>query len=122
MRVTTLDERTGVLLERLETLCAGGGYHIFEGADLAPDAGAEELGALLSCLAQLRCVEVRYAEGGTYCLKLLPAGRAYAARARERLREEKLRLKYTVLSAFFGALAGGLICTLLTALVLFVGG
>ena len=106
MRVTTLDERTGALLERLETLCAGGGYHIFEGTDLAPDAGAE----------------VRYAEGGTYCLKLLPAGRAYAARARERLREEKLRLKYTALSAFFGALAGGLICTLLTALVLFVGG
>ncbi len=122
MRVTTLDERTGTLLERLETLCAGGGYHIFEEADLVPYFSAEEVGETLSYLADCRCVDVRYAENGTYCIRLLPAGRAYASHARERAREGRLRLKRTALFAFFGSFAGGFLGALLVAFVFLVGG
>ena len=62
MRVTTLDERTLALLERLEALCAGGGYHILEAADLAPFS-AEEAGQALICLSDARCVEIRPEHG-----------------------------------------------------------
>lgn len=121
MRVTTLDERTGALLERLETLCAGGGYHIFEEADLAPYFSAEEVGETLSYLADCRCIELRYAEEGTYCLRMLPAGRVHAAYARERARESAVRIRNTAIAAFLGALAGSLLC-LVPLLVLLVRG
>ena len=62
VRVTTLDERTGALLERLERLCPGGGYHIFEAADLAPDS-EEEIAEAICYLSDSHCVDVRYAEG-----------------------------------------------------------
>ncbi len=119
MRVTTLDERTLALLERLEALCAGGGYHILEAADLAPFS-AEEAGQALICLSDARCVEIRYAENGTYCLRVLPAGRAYVAYARERAREARISRRRNALFAFFGALAGGFFGSLLA--VLLVGG
>ena len=117
MRVTTLDERTGALLERLETLCPGGGYHIFDAGELSAELTDEEVGETLACLADCRCVDVRYAEGGTYCVCVLPAGRAYALQARERARGERLRLRRTALSAFLGALAGGVLVVLAALLV-----
>ena len=104
VRVTTLDERTGALLERLERLCPGGGYHIFEAADLSDS----------------HCVDVRYAEGGTYCLRVLPAGMVYAQQARERARESDLRNRRTAIFAFCGACAGGLLAARIAAVVVLI--
>lgn len=120
--MTTLDERTGALLERLGDLCTGGGYHLLEEADLAGFVPEGTLPETLSYLADCRCVDVRYAENGTYCIRLLPAGRAYASHARERAREGRLRLKRTALFAFFGSFAGGFLGALLVAFVFLVGG
>ena len=122
MRVTTLDERTGALLERLEALCPGGGYHILEESDLAPCSEGEQTGEMLSYLADCRFLEMRYAENGTYCLRILPAGRAYAAHVREQARETRLRVRKTALYAFLGAFAGGLLGALLAVAVFLVGG
>lgn len=119
MRVTTLDERTGAALERLETLCAGEGYHMIEAAELAPLTAAEAAQALVF-LAEAHCVDIRYAENGTYCLRVLPAGRASAAHARERAREMRLFRRRSALGSLFGALAGGFFGSLLA--VLLVGG
>lgn len=119
--MTTLDERTGALLERLGDLCTGGGYHLLEEADLAGFVPEGALPETLSYLADCRCIELRYAEEGTYCLRLLPAGRVHAAYARERARESAVRIRNTAIAAFFGALAGSLLC-LVPLLVLLVRG
>ena len=118
--MTTLDERADALLGRLEALCADGGYHILEQSELP--CSAEETGETLAYLAGQRCVEVRYAEGGTYCLRLLPAGRAYVSRARERARLERRRLGRMAAVSFAGAFAGGLLSAAVALLVLLVGG
>ena len=119
VRVTTLDERTGALLERLERLCPGGGYHIFEAADLAPDS-EEEIAEAICYLSDSHCVDVRYAEGGTYCLRVLPAGMVYAQQARERAKESDLRNRRTAIFAFCGAFAGGLLAALIAAVVVLI--
>lgn len=49
--MTTLDERTGALLERLGDLCTGGGYHLLEEADLAGFVPEGTLPETLSYLA-----------------------------------------------------------------------
>lgn len=117
--MTTLGERAGALLVKLEALCADGGYHIFEDADFLPE---QDAGEMLLFLADSRYVDMRYNENGTYCLRLLPAGRAYAAQMREGRRAETLRLRRGALFAFLGGLAGGLAGALLMLLVLLVGG
>ena len=54
--MTTLDERTGALLERLGDLCTGGGYHLLEEADLAGFVPEGTLPETLSYLADCRCI------------------------------------------------------------------
>ena len=119
--MTTLDERTGALLERLGDLCTGGGYHLLEEAELAGFVPEGTLPETLSYLADCRCIELRYAEEETYCLRMLPAGRVQAACARERVRESAARIRKTALAAFLGALACSILC-LVPLLVLLVRG
>ena len=61
-------------------------------------------------------------EKALVCLRILPAGRAYAAHVREQARETRLRVRKTALYAFLGAFAGGLLGALLAAAVFLVGG
>ena len=118
MRVTTLDERTLSLLGTLETLCPDGGYYIVEAADLP--LSAQEAAEGIACLADSRRIEVRYAEEGTYCLRVLPAGRAYVQQARERDFRMRLHLRRTVLFAFLGAAAGGFLAAMAAVLLVLV--
>lgn len=107
-RVTTLDERTGAFLEHLSRLC-GGGYHLFEEDELKEFLPEGTLGETLFYLADCRCIDMRYAEDGAYCLRILPAGRVQAAFARERARERASAERRTALAAFLGALTGTLL-------------
>ena len=118
--MTTLDERTGALLERICALCEGGGYRLLEEAELSPCA-PEALAEAFACLSDLRLAEVRYA-GEVYCVRVLPAGRAYAAAARERALERRKCARRTALAAFSGALAGGLLCLMALLFVLIARG
>lgn len=116
--MTTLDEGTLSLLGKLETLCPDGGYHIVEAADLA--LPAQEAAECIACLADSRRIDVRYAEEGTYCLRVLPAGRAYVHQARERDCRERRRLRRAALSAFLGAAAGGFLAAMIAVLLVLV--
>ena len=122
VRVTTLDDRTGTLLARLEALCPDGGYHIVEAAELSPAFSAEEAAEGIACLADSRRIDVRYAEEGTYCLRILPSGRAYVLHARDRERAERMRLRQSARIAFAGAFAGGFLAALLAAVIVLVMG
>lgn len=110
----------------------GGSFKVLDAADLlsaVPSGGdeAEVAGALRSLSAE-GYIEVRYAEGGTYCLRSLPKGRAHGERVRaerERAEREEARRRRAwrrgVLAVFFsallGAFAGGCLAGALCALI-----
>ncbi len=118
-----LDEASAQLLSALSALIVGGGYKIVEEGELAPrlPLTGEELTRSLALLEEKRLIDVRYAEGGAFCLRLLPAGRSYAERVeRERLDAKKRNresLLYAALGAFLGGALSGAAVLLLSLLV-----
>lgn len=111
---------TGALLRALNTICSDG-YQIIEEAELLHASAAlhEPLAALMSRLHAQGYIDVRYAEDGVYCLRLLAPGRHYAedrARAFVRARRNARRR----LAALFAAAFSGAFLATLLALGLFL--
>lgn len=119
-----MEEDACGLLAAINAACDGAQWRIFDEDELAdglPRRDGASVSALLERLEARRLIEIRYAEGGTYCVRALPAGRAYMARiaeerAADRARERRLILRAFV-GAFVGALAGAFFGSVLAALV-----
>lgn len=112
----------------------GGSFKVLDVSDLLScipaEARADGAGVsdALRSLSAEGYIEVRYAEGGTYCLRSLPKGQAYGERVRaervraaeegERRRRARRRGLFAVfVSALLGAFAGGCLAGALCALV-----
>ena len=122
-----LDKRTSFLLAKINELCAEGSYKIVEKDELLscfPDklkVDEEGLKQMISYLQEHRYIDVRYADGGVYCVCPLPEGRLYF----EDLRKEKGQtgrnrrdiVLLTVLGAFLGAFIGSVCVWLITTLL-----
>ncbi len=117
-----LDERTGILLEKINETCSDGGSKIVEEGELLscfPETakiGREELSRILGYLEERRYIDVKYADEGVYCLCPLPEGRLYSEQARQRRLETRSRRReiflFSLSGAFFGALMGAFIVLL----------
>ena len=113
-----LDERTGILLDKINEICGESGYKIAEESDLLScfpaymKADAGELKRNLKYLEERRYIDVKYAEEGVYCLCPLPEGRLYFENAREKryegVRRRREMFLTTALGAFLGAVFGSL--------------
>lgn len=107
------------LLVAVNTLCEGTSWRIFDEADLSellPAGQAENISAALEQLEARRLIDLRYAEGGTYCVRVLPAGRAYAARRQEEQAAAAYREHRIFRTAFWGGLAGAFVGAILALL------
>ncbi len=118
-----LDQRTSLLLARIDELCGAGGYKIAEEGELLaafpegerPDGA--ELRRLLGYLCEHAFIDMRYAEEGMYCVCPLPDGRLYFEQERsEQARARRSRREGLLFSAL-GGLAGGLFGGFLAALL-----
>lgn len=123
-----LDERTSVLLEKINELCGGSGYKIAEEDELLScfpariKADGEELSRILGYLEERRYIDVKFAEAGVYCLCPLPEGRLYFEKLREERFEGTRRRRETFLLSLVGAFLGGLLGAAIVGLVfLWVG-
>ena len=113
-----LDRRTGRLLQKLNGLCASAAFCIineeellFEGED------SESVKGMLGFLEDRGYLQLRYADEGEYCIRMLPDGRLYFEQAAAQKREEKTRARVQALCAFLGALGGGILGGGIVALI-----
>jgi len=119
-----LDRRTGIILKRIDSLCADGNYHIIEADELTcalPSGevfGKEALKDILVYLAEHDYVNIKYCDGKTYCVCPLPAGRIYLERAEQRRKEYSMKYIYPFFPSFFGALVGAFVAALAIILLL----
>ncbi len=118
-----LDERTGILLNKINELCGESGYKIAEESELLScfppsyKADSGELKRNLRYLEERRYIDVQYAEEGVYCLCPLPEGRLYFENAREKRYEGARRRRENFLTTALGAFLGGLVGSLLVLLI-----
>lgn len=122
-----LDERTAVLLNHINTLCADGTYQIVEQEELLSCFSAkigmdeESLAKTVSYLQENGYLDVKYAQDGTYCLCPLPEGRMYVERARAAKSDVSRRRRdivlMTAIGAFIGAFVGSLTAWLISTLL-----
>ena len=108
-----LDEASEKLLAALAN-DPGGGFRVVEEGELCTGLSPEQFSRSMSLLEAQGLLELRYAEDGAYCLRLLPASRGYIERERsEALRARKNRrdfFLFSMLGAFAGgALSGGIV-------------
>ena len=84
-----LDRRTGRLLAKLNALCASSAFRIVAD-DVLVFAGAvgESVKGMLGFLKDRGYLELGYAEGGEYCVRILPEGRLYFERAAAEKKDE----------------------------------
>ena len=105
-----LDRRTGALLQKLNTLCKSAAFCMVEEEDLLfSGEDSESVKGMLGFLEDRGYLQLRYAEEGEYCVRILPEGRLYFERAQAERREEVRRSRREALSAFFGALGGSIL-------------
>lgn len=105
-----LDRRTGQLLEKLNALCSRAAFCIVEeGELLSAGEDGESIKGMLGFLKDRGYLELGYAEGGEYCVRILPEGRLYFERAAAERREEQRRNRRETLCGFCGALLGALL-------------
>lgn len=118
-----LDERTSLLLEKINDLCGEGGFHIAEESELlsafptAYRVEKDELMRILRHLERAGYLEIKYAEEGVYCLCPSPEGRGYFETMREKRIENGRRRREIFLISLLGAFCGGLFAALLVSLI-----
>lgn len=114
-----LDERTSLVLNKINELCGDGGYKIAEEGELlacfpvSGRADGEELRHILRYLEERRFIDVKYAEDGVFCLCPLPEGRLYFETAREKRFEGARRRREIFLTTALGAFSGAFLGALL---------
>lgn len=113
-----LDRETSLLLEKIVSSCAGGGYKIIDETDLGSCAlSGGDVRGMLDFLQDNRYVDVRYAEEGVYCVRPLPEGKMYFERVRKEREENRRRRRDTALFSALGAFIGGLLGALVATLI-----
>ena len=114
-----LDRRTGYLLQKLNTLCTGAAFCIVEEEELLfGGEDSESIKGMLGFLEDRNYLQLRYAQNGEYCVRILPEGRLYSERAAAEKREAVRRSRRESLSAFLGALGGGILSGAIVALIM----
>ena len=123
-----LDQRTSILLDKINELCGESGYKIAEESELlscfppSMKADKDELNRILRYLEERRYIDIKYAEEGVYCLCPLPEGRLYFENTREKRYEGARRRREIFLTTALGAFSGGFLGALLVWLLsLWVG-
>ncbi len=104
-----LDELSIQLLSALDKLAGGGNFSVVEEEDilrLVP-ANGEEIARRMSYLEDRQFIDIRYAEAGEYCVRVLAAGRGYGATVAREKREVRRERRDLFLAATVGAFAGG---------------
>lgn len=105
-----LDAGSAAVLAAVNEACRGGEFVILEEAELSRALPyGEDVGKILSYLEEKRLIEVRYAEGGTYCVRTMPAGRSYTEYSAREQSERTKSKRGLFLWAFSGSLAGGVL-------------
>ncbi len=112
-----LDRRTAILLQRINELCADGGYKILETEELlsafSPELAQSEEGldGMLSHLKENEYISLKYADTvrGVYCLSPLPSGRLYAEKVLQKRMEKVKNFQKTLLVNFLGSFLGALL-------------
>ena len=108
-----LNERAEALLAAVNALCERDAYRLLDEEELLAQsrvsADRGELSAALSLLQEGRYIDVCYAEDGVYCLRVLPAGRAYAAQSLTDGLGAARRARRSALMCFMGGLCGALL-------------
>ena len=114
-----LDRRTGTLLKKLNTLIKSAAFCMVEEEDLlfAGEDG-ESIKGMLGFLEDRGYLELRYAEEGEYCMRILPEGRLYFERAAAENQEEKKRARVLMWCALLGAFIVGIFSGGLVALMM----
>ncbi len=114
-----MEEDARELLAAVNALCSGDDWRIADEAELAKylHCDCADIAAALVRLEARRLIGLRYAEGGVYCLRALPAGREYAARAAEEARASRLRARSALRAAFAGGFAGAFFGAVMALLV-----
>ena len=118
-----LDERTRILLDKINELCKEGGFKIIEESELLscfpPSAKADggELKRILQYLEERRYIELKYAEEGVYCLCPLPEGRHYYENAMQQRYEGARRRREMFFVTALGAFLGGFLGTLVVYMI-----
>ncbi len=118
-----LDKRTATLLHEINVICSGGKYEIVEEGELLSCFPTKEgmdkdsLKKTVDYLAERGYVDVKYAEGGVYCLCPLPEGRLYSERTKTAKTDGARRRWETVLVTAIGAFVGGLVGSLTAYLI-----
>ena len=114
-----LDRRTGILLQKLNALCTGASFCMVEESELLfENEDSESIKGMLDFLEDKGYLQLRYAQNGEYCVRILPEGRLYFERAAAQRYEEERRSRREALYAFFGALIGGIVSGGLVALIM----
>ena len=108
------------LLEFIAKACATADSTVFTAEDFFQAYGEWDESALSRALDRLEeggYICIKYASDDTYCVRLLPKGRAFPLREEERLTELFCERERVWKSAFFGGLFGGAIGGLLSVLI-----
>lgn len=119
------EAKKAAMLLYLNDECKDEGYEIFSDEDflgLYPAAlgvKKEEIARTVKQLSSEGYIDVRYAEGGTYCLSVLEKGRKYEVEEKPlTVRFNPFRaLSPVFLPAFLGGAFGGFSAALIVALV-----
>lgn len=121
-----LDKRTAALLNTVNAQCSSGGYKIFTEEDFlscfepAWGVTGENLSHMLDHLSENGYINVKYADGGMYCVMPMPLGRSYSEREAEKENKDLKSLKCFARAAFFGGLIGGGVGSLIMFLLFFL--
>ncbi|MBQ5926401.1 MAG: hypothetical protein IIX01_00580 [Clostridia bacterium] len=114
-----LDESTSAFLNVLNGLCDGENYKIFAEEDFGVRSENENgvtVGETIRFLSEEGYIAVKYAEGGMYCLKVLPKARAKEQDEEKKREEERFFGLAQEKSAFYGSFLGGFLGSVLFAL------
>lgn len=115
-------------MEQLEKLCGDGKYKIIDEHDLTSsfpsdyNVTRESLKEMLSYLYEHDYINIKYSDGGMYCICPLPAGRIFLEKKKEVSNEYKTRYLLPASFAFFGSFTGAFIATLILILIFKLSG
>lgn len=115
-------------MKRIDELCNDGKYKIIDEQDLISsfpsdyNVTRESLKEMLSYLYEHNYINIKYSDGGMYCVCPLPAGRIFLEKSKEVSNENKNKYLLPALVSFFGAFTGAFFAALAVILTLKLSG